>query len=119
MLPKQKPVGRFELSDLSNNSFLEVSKIDSSGYCSGSQSPLMKVKRNLRKSFGEKSSVLEDSNSVVSVVRKKKKIRASVIPVVSSEGKGNMENVEALSPSPIKYSACLKQSKRNLRRLLM
>lgn len=121
MLPKKQKLDRFELSDLSNSgsfsSFLGVSRTESSGYVSQPNTPLEKVKRNLRKSCGDKPLVASNTNTSRGAVPKRK-LKPHVIPVVSGTGKGTSRAAGAAAASKAKFDVGSEQSKKRLRRLL-
>lgn len=126
--PENRP--RYSLSDLSNSivdissdvpSFLSTEsaspRYETSGFISESDSPILRVRRNLRNSFGEKSQVLSDHNKNVNYTYKTKR-RSSLVPVVSNSVEETNEIVEPSSPPKVKNVAFSKQSKKNLKRLL-
>lgn len=126
---------RFGLSDLSNSDlerstiFPETShassRADTSGYVSEMDSPLNRVKRNLNRRFSaDKISVLTENNNKSVVVSRPrgsgKRRRPLLVPVVSNEAQGGADVLESPSPQKVKEAvAGSKQSKKNLRRLLI
>lgn len=136
LLNNSKP--RNLLSDLSNctvtsdyhsdnttasffSSSLSSSRYDSSGIFSECENatPKQVVKRNLTKSFitGEVK-VLSSNNLIQSKEQKRIKPKASCVPVLASSNKKSEQIIEPSSPPKVKqYTACSKQSKRNLKRL--
>ncbi|KAJ8981925.1 hypothetical protein NQ317_002095 [Molorchus minor] len=102
-----------------------TNRYDSSGFFSEADisTPTLKVKRNLSRSFTSpfdvKPKALSSSNTRIPTQHLKLQRRASVVPVVQSDGTGKTaEIIEPSSPPKIKpYAVCSKQSKRSLKRL--
>ncbi|KAL1501778.1 hypothetical protein ABEB36_007043 [Hypothenemus hampei] len=104
----------------------------SSGYFSGYDSSYtsLSVKRNLSSSFSCSDSnetvpkstrgilFSSNSNSSKSVKRDEKKLACTTVPVIQTTMRKKIEMIEPSSPPKIKtYSACSKESRRNLKRL--
>ncbi|KAJ8911322.1 hypothetical protein NQ315_017018 [Exocentrus adspersus] len=100
-------------------------RYESSGFFSECEStPVLRVKRNLSRSFTSpsefKPKALASSNSNRTATQSHRvNRRASLLPVIPMEGAAKAaEIIEPSSPPKVKlYSACSKQSRRNLKRL--
>lgn len=128
---KTRRSSRFGLSDLSNSGldsehstfFTEsshTSKTETSGYVSDIESPINRVKRNLNGRFSvDKTNVFSENNRNTPKIYHHKRRRPSLVPVVSCETKEILEISEPPSPPKVEAVAGSKQSKKNLRRLLL